>query len=151
MQSRRLLLGIGVGILLASGARAQNPTPQDNEVRNQRMLGPKIPAPTDKPPTDPRTLTGVVRGEDDSPVQGALVTVKSRKTEKVRTMVTRADGTYSFDLLRRDEDYEVSAKQRLSQSPVRILSTFNTVKNPRIDLKLEPAAPAAETAKTNQK
>jgi hypothetical protein len=107
-------------------------------------LGPKTPGPTDKPPSNPRTLTGVVRDEKDEPVQGALVTVKSRRTEKIRTMVTKPDGTYSFDLLRRDEDYEVTAKLRKAESGVKILSTFNTVLHPRIDLKLEPKSESAQ-------
>jgi hypothetical protein len=125
---------------------AQTAPQIENERNKNRMLGPKNPSPTDKPPADPRTLTGVVRSADDEPLQGALVTLKSRKTDRVRTMVTRADGTYSFDLLRRDEDYEVSAKHRDAESPVRILSVFNTVANPRIDLKLEPKATPAASA-----
>jgi carboxypeptidase family protein len=56
-----------------------------------------------------RSVHGIVKDEKENPVKGALVNLTNLKTKKTLTYITKADGTYYFDDLSRDEDYELDA------------------------------------------
>lgn len=95
----------------------------------------------DKPKKDDgtRPLRGVVRDPGDSPVEGAVVKVKDTKTLTIRSFITKADGSYIFNGLSVNVDYEVMAETRDgSTSPTKTLSVYNTTKEPIINLKVEP-------------
>jgi Carboxypeptidase regulatory-like domain len=56
-----------------------------------------------------RSVHGIVKDENENPVNGALVNLTNLKSKKTLTYITKADGTYYFDDLSRDEDYELDA------------------------------------------
>ena len=92
-----------------------------------------------KPKEDPniRSVQGVVRAPDDSVVEGAIVQLKDTKTLQVRSFVTLEDGTYYFQGLRTNIDYELRAERRGAASPVKTLSVYDSRKKAIINLKLE--------------
>jgi len=84
-----------------------------------------------------RVLRGVVRDAKENAVAGALVMLKDKKTDKVRTNVSQDDGTYLFDRLDRKIDYEVVAQLEGMKSRTRLLSVYNNTSRPYMELKLE--------------
>lgn len=56
-----------------------------------------------------RSVHGIVKDEKENPVNGALVNLTNLKTKKTLTYITKANGTYYFDDLSRDENYELDA------------------------------------------
>jgi hypothetical protein len=56
-----------------------------------------------------RSVHGIVKDEKENPVNGALVNLTNLKSKKTLTYITKANGTYYFDDLSRDEDYELDA------------------------------------------
>ncbi len=85
-----------------------------------------------------RSLTGVVRDEQENNAEGAVVQLKDTKTLQVRSFITKEDGSYQFHGLSSDVDYQVKADRKGSTSAVKTLSVFDSRKNPVINLKLEP-------------
>ncbi len=76
-----------------------------------------------------RAVEGIVKNEQDNPVQGALVNLKNLKTNSTVTYITKADGKYYFDELSREEDYELSASFSGKNTPVKKLSHYDTQTN----------------------
>jgi hypothetical protein len=105
----------------------------------------------DKEDENTRTLQGVVSDADDNPAAGAVVQLKDLHTLQIRSFITKDDGAYHFSGLKTDTDYEVKAQMSGLSSRNRTLSTFDSRKNPTINLKLEkrseprpPGSPAPE-------
>jgi hypothetical protein len=69
-----------------------------------------------------RSVQGVVMSPDESPVQGAVVQLKDSKTLRIRSFISKEDGTFFFHGL---------------SSATRTLSSFDSRKKPVINLKLE--------------
>jgi DeoR/GlpR family transcriptional regulator of sugar metabolism len=84
-----------------------------------------------------RAVTGTIRMEDDSLVEGAVVQLKNTKTMQVRSFITKADGIYSFQGLSVTTDYELKAEAKGMASSVRTLSTFDNRPRAIMHLKLE--------------
>ena len=91
----------------------------------------------EKPP-EFRTLTGKVLDKDDSPVKDAIVYLKNRKTQSVRTFVADADGAFRFPNLSRTEDYEIYAEAKGQKSLTKVLSSFDNRVSARLNLQVEP-------------
>jgi hypothetical protein len=93
----------------------------------------------DKKGDDPnvRAVTGTVRAENDSLVDGAVVQLKNTKTMQIRSFITKADGVYQFQGLSTNVDYELKAEAKGMVSPSRTLSTFDDRKRAIMHLKLE--------------
>lgn len=85
-----------------------------------------------------RSVEGTVTGPDDKAVSGAVVQLKNTKTLQIRSFLTREDGTYYFQGLSPDIDYELSARTDTEASGSKTLSSFDTRKAARINLKLSP-------------
>jgi hypothetical protein len=105
----------------------------------------------DKEDENTRTLQGLVSDADDNPAAGAVVQLKDLHTLQIRSFITKDDGTYHFSGLKTDTDYEVKAQTNGWSSRERTLSTFDSRKNPTINLKLDkraeprsPGSPAPE-------
>ena len=90
----------------------------------------------DKPVTS-RILIGVVSDKDDKPLADAIVYLKDTKTLEVKTYVTPADGTYRFNALAMNIDYEVFAQKSDKKSSTRRLSQFNDRAETRLNLKID--------------
>jgi Carboxypeptidase regulatory-like domain len=104
----------------------------------------------DKEDENTRTLQGLVSDADDNPAVGAVVQLKDLHTLQIRSFITKDDGAYHFSGLKTDTDYEVKAQMNGLSSRNRTLSTFDSRKNPSINLKLEkrsdPRTPGSEQA-----
>jgi hypothetical protein len=70
-------------------------------------------------------------------VEGAVVQIKDSKTLRVRSFLTKADGSYQFHGLSMDTDYEVKAERQGVSSDVRNLTIYDSRKEPILNLKLD--------------
>ena len=84
-----------------------------------------------------RTVQGVVNDAQGEAVNGAVVQLKNTKTLQIRSFITRDKGAYYFHGLSKDVDYELRAEFNGDSSPSRTLSSFDTRKQPVVNLKLE--------------
>jgi len=85
-----------------------------------------------------RSVQGVVNDAQGEAVNGAVVQLKNTKTLQIRSFITRDKGAYYFHGLSTDVDYELRAEFSGASSPSRTLSSFDTRKQPVVNLKLEP-------------
>jgi hypothetical protein len=84
-----------------------------------------------------RSVQGVVMSTEESPVQGAVVQLKDSKTLRIRSFISKEDGSYYFHGLDPDVDYSLKAEHQGLSSATRTLSSFDSRKKPVINLKLE--------------
>jgi hypothetical protein len=84
-----------------------------------------------------RSLTGVVKDEQDNPAESAIVQLKDTKSLQVRSFITKEDGAFQFHGLSTDVDYQVKADRKGASSGVKTLSVFDNRKTAIINLKLE--------------
>lgn len=85
---------------------------------------------------DTRTVQGIVTSAEDTPVVGAVVQLKNTKTLQIRSFITQQNGTYFFNGLSTDVDYELKAESQGASSPVKTLSSFDNRKEAVLNLKL---------------
>ena len=85
-----------------------------------------------------RTVQGVVNDAQGTAVNGAVVQLKNTKTLQIRSFITRDNGTYYFHGLSTDVDYDLRADFDGASSKSRTLSSFDSRKQPVVNLKLEP-------------
>ena len=83
-----------------------------------------------------RTVQGVVTSAEDAPVVGAVVQLKNTKTLQIRSFIAKEDGSYYFNGLSPDVDYELRAEYQGSSSSTKTMSSFDTRKTVTINLKL---------------
>jgi hypothetical protein len=88
-------------------------------------------------PITSRVLIGQVTDKNDQPVPEAIVYLKDTKTIAVKSYVSQKDGTYRFNALSVNNDYEVYAQKNDKKSPVKKLSQFDSRAEPRINLKVD--------------
>lgn len=86
--------------------------------------------------SDTRTLQGMVTSADDMPVSGAVVQLKNTKTLQIRSFITQQNGSYFFNALSTDVDYEVKAESGGLSSSTKTLSSFDSRKEAVLNLKL---------------
>jgi Carboxypeptidase regulatory-like domain len=84
-----------------------------------------------------RSVKGLVLEPDGKPVAGAVVQLKNTKTLQVRSYITQDDGSYRFEELSTDIDYELRADLHGVSSDAKSLSSFDTRKQATVDLKLK--------------
>jgi Carboxypeptidase regulatory-like domain len=85
-----------------------------------------------------RSVQGVVTSAQDEAVNGAVVQLKNTKTLQIRSFITRDNGAYYFHGLNTDVDYELRADFDGASSHAKTLSSFDSRKQPVVNLKLEP-------------
>ncbi len=97
-----------------------------------------LPAQRNNDKDDPniRSLQGQVVDPNGKPVAGGVVQLKDTRTLQIRSFITQADGEYRFSGLRTDTDYEVKAESNGLSSDSKRLSTFDSRKIARVNLKL---------------
>ena len=83
-----------------------------------------------------RSVQGVVNNAQGEAVNGAVVQLKNTKTLQIRSFITRDNGAYYFHGLSTDVDYEIRADFDGASSAARTLSSFDTRKQPVVNLKL---------------
>ena len=84
-----------------------------------------------------RTVQGVVSNAQGEAVNGAVGQLKNTKSLQIRSFITRDNGSYYFHGLNTDVDYEIRADFDGASSNTRTLSSFDTRKQPVVNLKLE--------------
>lgn len=85
-----------------------------------------------------RVVQGTVTAPDASVVNGAVVQLKNLKSLQIRSFITQNDGTYHFNELSPDIDYELHATYSGMSSSTRTLSSFDSRKQAILNLKLNP-------------
>ena len=85
----------------------------------------------------PRNLAGTVLDKTKHAVPDAIVYLKNTRTLGVVTYIAGEDGSYRFNNLSPNIDYEVHAESNGRKSKVKTLSSFDMHKRAHINLKLE--------------
>jgi hypothetical protein len=83
-----------------------------------------------------RSVQGSVTSAEDAPVAGAVVQLKNTKTLQIRSFISKDDGSYYFNGLSSDVDYELRAEYQGSSSSTKTVSSFDSRKAVTINLKL---------------
>ena len=83
-----------------------------------------------------RTVQGTVTAADETAVNGAVVQLKNMKTLQIRSFITKDDGTYYFNGLSTDIDYELKADYQGASSRTKTLSSFDDRKQAIVNLQL---------------
>lgn len=86
---------------------------------------------------DTRSVQGVVTNAEDMPVSGAVVQLKNTKTLQIRSFITQDKGTYYFNGLSTDVDYELKADSNGLNSGTKTLSSFDSRKQATLNLQLK--------------
>jgi hypothetical protein len=86
-----------------------------------------------------RNLSGLVRGSDGELLSGAIVQLKNLKTGRTIDFITRQDGSYRFDELDMDIDYELTARSDGHGQPLtKKLSKYDSRKPAILNFQLQP-------------
>jgi hypothetical protein len=112
----RFLAGCLVGLLLCAPAIRAQEKKKDSE--------------------HTRSVKGLVLSPDGKPVKQAVVYLKNTKTLVIQSFITKDDGSYYFHELSPDIDYELKGEANGLRSASRTLSSFDSRKEPVLDLKL---------------
>ncbi len=84
-----------------------------------------------------RTVTGIVSDASGAPLKGAVVQLENTKTLQIRSFIARDDGSYVFNGLGTDVDYQISAQWGGKRSGTKILSSFDSRPEVKIDLQIK--------------
>jgi hypothetical protein len=95
-------------------------------------------APKEKEP-QVRTLQGFVYGQGDAPLPAAVVYLKNVRTLAVKSLYAGDDGSYRFNALSPNTDYEIFAEYKGKKSDTKTLSSFDSRMQPRINLHIDIA------------
>lgn len=83
-----------------------------------------------------RSVQGVVTDGSDSPANGAVVQLKDTKSLQIRSFITKDNGSYHFNGLSPDVDYELKAEFNGTTSSSKTLSSFDGRKNAVVNIKV---------------
>ena len=83
-----------------------------------------------------RSVHGTVSDAAGNPVAGAVVELKNKRTQEIRSIITRDKGAYLFNGLIKDDDYQLTASQKDHESKPHVLSTYDPRENPMVNLQL---------------
>jgi hypothetical protein len=83
-----------------------------------------------------RSVQGVVTSPEGAPLPGAVVQLKNTKNLQIRSFIAKEDGTYYFNGLSSDIDYELRAEYQGASSSTKTLSSFDSRKQAIINLQL---------------
>jgi hypothetical protein len=104
--SRKAFMMMGVALLaMATGLLAQKKDKSDPNIRS---------------------VEGTVRSADDTLIVGAVVQLKDTKSLQVRSFITKDDGTFHFQGLSPNVDYELKAEYQGNSSDTKTLSVFDS-------------------------
>jgi hypothetical protein len=112
--------GAGAGIPLGSGGSHDD----DKDKPDKKSL-------TERP------VRGVVTDADGKPIAGAVVELKSAKTQKVLSVITRDKGEFQFSGLSKDIDYQLTATLKDHSSAPHTLSMYDPRAQPVVNLQIK--------------
>lgn len=84
-----------------------------------------------------RAVEGIVYDSSGAAVSGAIVQLKDMKTLQIRSFITRENGAFVFQGIKKSVEYELKAKHQNRESKPRLLTIFDDRQRATIDLKLE--------------
>ena len=84
-----------------------------------------------------KSVSGIVTDATGNPVPGAVVQLKNTKTLQVRSFIAKDMGEYFFQGLATDVDYELKAEANGKSSGTKMLSSFDSHAEARINLQLK--------------
>ncbi len=85
-----------------------------------------------------RELTGVVKDDAGTPIDGAVVQIKDTKTGRMIDFITKQNGAYEFHELDMTIDYELTAKRDGFGAPVKkTLSKYDSRKPATLNFELQ--------------
>jgi hypothetical protein len=84
-----------------------------------------------------KSVSGIVTDAAGTPVPGAIVQLKNTRTLQVRSFIAKEMGEYYFQGLATDADYELKADSNGKSSGTRILSSFDSHSEAKINLQLK--------------
>jgi hypothetical protein len=82
----------------------------------------------------PRILSGTVVDQHARPIPQAAVQIENERTLVVRTYITDEKGVFHFAELAPDADYDLRAEFDGIRGPKKILSQFDSRRNPTMKL-----------------
>lgn len=84
-----------------------------------------------------RAVEGTVRDSSGSPVNGAIVQLKDTKTLQIRSFITRENGAYLFQGLKKSVEYELKAKFQDRESKPKVLTIYDDRERATLNIDLE--------------
>lgn len=89
--------------------------------------------------TAPRGVSGRVLNAEGLPLEKAVVYLKDTKSLAIRSYITQEDGTFRFNALSPNVDYEIYADYEGARSQVKTLGAFDERAQPQFTLKIKRA------------
>lgn len=121
MITRKRLLGICFGLTLALSLPTVSPAQDRRREENANM----------------RSVQGTVTDTENNLIDGAVVQLKDTKSLQVRSFITKKEGTYHFNGLNPNVDYELRADYQNFSSDTKTLSSFDSRKVANINLSIK--------------
>ena len=90
-----------------------------------------------------RELTGIVKDDSGTPIDGAVVRIKDTKTGRVIDYITKQDGAFQFHELDMDIDYELTAQRKGFDNAAKKLSKYDSRKPATLNFELQRAKKAS--------
>ncbi|HWE00464.1 MAG TPA: carboxypeptidase-like regulatory domain-containing protein [Bryobacteraceae bacterium] len=84
-----------------------------------------------------RSVSGVVTDNAGAPLKGAVVQLENTKTLQIRSFIAKDDGTYVFNGLSTDVDYQLSAAWNGNRSGIKTLSSFDSRTDAHLNLQIK--------------
>jgi hypothetical protein len=84
-----------------------------------------------------RAVEGAVRDSSGAPVNGAIVQLKDTKTLQIRSFITRENGAYVFQGLKKSVEYELKAKFKDRESKPKVLTIYDDRERATLNIDLE--------------
>ena len=73
-----------------------------------------------------KTVEGHVLDGGSAPLAGAIVYLQDQKTNVIKTLIARADGSFRFTQLPADTDYTLWSEYKGKKSKNKLISSFDT-------------------------
>lgn len=84
-----------------------------------------------------RAVEGIVRDSSGAPVNGAIVQLKDTKSLQIRSFITRENGAYVFQGLKKSVEYELKAKFKDRESKPKILTIYDDRERATLNIDLD--------------
>jgi hypothetical protein len=84
-----------------------------------------------------RSVSGMVTDGAGAPLKGAVVQLENTKTLQIRSFIAKDDGSYIFNGLSTDVDYQLSASWNGHRGGTKTLSSFDSRTDAHLDLQIK--------------
>jgi hypothetical protein len=136
-------LNIALALFLTTGWLAAQPVNPRGGDQKYELFGKRGADDVEDP--NGRAITGTVTADGTRVIAGAVVHLINRQNKRARSTVAASDGTYRFNGLRLDADYELKAEFDGTMGAAKVLSQYDTAKKPVRNLTVPPASGKKKT------